>query len=165
MGRKKGRQAIGIKKVLILMLIFILSIFVISCKKEEALKKPQAEKVEEEMPYDKIEDMSEESFDIMLSKVRDQIMVFDIAEVHDKLYPVIEKTVDSKSSDEEIEKHIELIIVPFMDEWTSNRIRDYLISEIGEVSENDIEAFKDKIDNSSLIDFIIVYEKNFLKGK
>lgn len=152
------------KKAFVLTILVVLATFSLGCKKEVAKKEVPSTVVEEELPYEKIDDISEEDFDDLTVKVRDQIMVFDIAEVHDELYPVLKASIDLDTTDDKIEAQIKQILEPFMEEWTTNKIRTFLISELGEVSDNDIEKFQNKIDNESLIDFIIIYEKNFLKG-
>lgn len=151
------------KMIYLICFMLIFSSLFVGCKKEE-VKVEKEVILEEELPYEKIDDISDETFDDLTTRVRDQIMVFDIAEVHDQIYQKLKISVDITASDEEIEVQIKEILDPFMEEWTSNRIRNYLTKDLGEVSENDIERFMNKIDNKSLIEFIVVYEKNFLKG-
>lgn len=153
-----------LKKLVLVSMIVLISSLMMACKKEVEIKKAPIVELEEEEPYEKIDDVSDDEFDNLISKVRDQIMVFDIVEVHDEIYIDLKTNVDIDNSDEIIEAQIEALVEPFMDEWTSNRIRKYLTKELGEISEDDIEKFKDKIDNRQLIEFIVIYEKNFLKG-
>lgn len=163
MSQKSNYFIIFLRKLAIITIVLAISALSVACKEEVKVKKKPV-LVEEELPYEKIEDISDEKFDTLTSEVRDRIMVFDIAEVHDKIYPTLKSDVDVNTSDDKIEEQIEKIIDPFMEEWTKNKIRDYLTNELGEISEDDVERFRDKISNKSLIEFIIVYEKNFLKG-
>lgn len=152
-----------VRKTTVLSVIVSFLVLIIGCKEEPIIKEVPI-LVEEELAYDKVEDMSDDRFDNLLSKVRDRVMVFDIEEVHDEIYPTLKKEVNLDLSDEEIEYQVQMIIEPFMDEWTHNVIKDYLTDYLGQVSESDVERFEDKINNKSLIEFIIIYEKNFLKG-
>ncbi|MGB3368692.1 MAG: hypothetical protein WBA54_14445 [Acidaminobacteraceae bacterium] len=153
-----------LKKLAIIITILALLPLSLACKaEEEVVEIPLV--VEEKLPYEKIEDISEEKFETLTSQVRDRIMVFDIAEVHEEIYPILKSSVDINTTDEKIEVQIEKILDPFMEKWTTDKIRDYLTEELGEVSVDDVERFRDEINNKSLIDLIIVYEKNFLKGK
>jgi len=163
MGRNSYYIRNALKKLAIITTVLAISAISVACKEEVKVKKAPVV-VEEELPYEKIEDISEEKFDTLIREVRDRIMVFDIAEVHDEIYPILKIRVDVNTTDEKIEVQIEKILDPFMEEWTMNKIRIYLTDELGEISEDDVEKFRDKINNKSLIEFIIVYEKNFLKG-
>lgn len=132
-------------------------------KEPEIVKKKVV--VEEVAPYDIVEDLDEDKFDSLLVEVRDQIMVFDIEEVHEKIYPTIKNEVNKSLSEEEMEEQIRVIVEPFMEEWTVNRIREYLSGKLGAISEDDVERYHERLNNETMVDFIIVYEKKFLLGE
>lgn len=153
--------------VIIIVLITVISVALIAVvtvigKEPEVVKKKAV--VEEELPYEKVEDLDEEKFNSLLLEVRDQIMVFDIEEVHNNIYPTIKSEVNNKLTEDEIEEQIRNIVEPFMEEWTLNRIRVYLGDKLGAISEDDVERYRDRLSNDTVVDFIIVYEKKFLQG-
>lgn len=153
--------------VIIIILITVISVALVAVvtvlgKEPEVVKKKAV--VEEELPYDIVEDLDEEKFDSLLVDVRDQIMVFDIEEVHDNIYPTIKSEVNRNLTEDEIEEQIRNIVEPFMEEWTLNRIREYLSDKLGAISEDDVERYRDRLSNETVVDFIIVYEKKFLLG-
>ncbi|BEP30066.1 hypothetical protein [Helicovermis profundi] len=146
-------------KIKMVILVFFIVFFGVSCKKVEITKK--AVDVIETPRYEKVENMDSENFDKMFSYIENNVKVFDIAEVHEVIFTELKKNINLESSS--LDDDLEIEIAPFVKKWKLAKIRKLLKEKNVKFSEVDVNRYDELINIDDVIDFIVVYEKNALK--
>lgn len=151
-----------LKKISILVLLFIFALPMAACGKEEVKVAPKPV-VEEKKEEPVLESLPDEEAAQLIEKVRTYAEVFDLESMDHVLREAIKKELSSGVITDETKGLVIQIIAPLMEASIKDKIAEGLVEYTGQSSEDDIETIYEYMNTEELFGFVASYEIQRLK--
>lgn len=150
------------KKIFIMICLLF---FLVGCTSEpNVVEEPLVEEVEEEEEDESRVATTEDDKTIVLKRVNEWLLVFDVLEHHDQLQEKIESSMSGKPEGE-LKETVTQVVYEHMDLALFRHIEEELEKVNPSYAYEDVQWIFEKAQKKRLYDFIILYEYEFYLRK
>lgn len=118
-------------------------------------------KVKTKIEEKKVEPAEEDEIIRILNIVSDKLRVFDVEEMHPALESIIKEEIESGMTKDEKKQIIERTVSEYFIKWKDEVIRDTLLDERGEYTDDDYDYIDERTGVATIVRFAFNFEMEF----